>query len=86
MRAYYFDPTLPGDQRFPHDSGRSVSVDQLKSIGAGYWSIPVPESGEWEAKINEAARERGYKNRDVIDANKDGLGEAHEAKLKIFER
>ena len=60
MRAYYFDPSAPGDQRAPHDSGRAVSLDQLKSVGAAYWHIPV-ENGqeEWEGKIDEVARERG---------------------------
>ncbi|KZV59193.1 Acireductone dioxygenase [Peniophora sp. CONT] len=83
MRARYFDPTAPGDQRAPHGSGRSVSLEHLKSIGAGYWSVPVDQP-DWEDKINEVAKERGYKNRDVINVSKKGLGEAYEAKLKIF--
>ena len=37
-----------------------------------------------DEKINEIARERGYKNRDTIHVTKEGLGELYEEKLKMF--
>ncbi|KAI0031099.1 1,2-dihydroxy-3-keto-5-methylthiopentene dioxygenase [Vararia minispora EC-137] len=83
MRSYYFD-NLPGDQRLLHDSGREVTVSQLEAIGARYWRIPIDEEGRWEDKINDVAHERNYKNRDVINVTKEGLGEAYESKLKMF--
>ncbi|EJD00525.1 1,2-dihydroxy-3-keto-5-methylthiopentene dioxygenase [Fomitiporia mediterranea MF3/22] len=84
MRAYYYD-NIPGDQRLPHDSGESVSQDTLTSLGVLYWQIPLLGDGEVdEEKIDEVAREREYKNRDVINVTKEGLGEAYEGKLKMF--
>jgi 1,2-dihydroxy-3-keto-5-methylthiopentene dioxygenase len=81
MRSYYFD-NLPGDQRLLHDSGKEVTIGQLEAIGAKYWQIPIDE--EWEDKINQVARERDYKNRDVINVTKEGLGDVYESKLKTF--
>ena len=63
MRAYYYDD-LPGDQRLLHDSGVEVPVEILKSLGVSYWSIPVDE--KTDEKIDQVAKERDYKNRDVI--------------------
>ena len=73
MRAYYYD-NIPGDQRLPHDyvPTRPVSAETLKAINVKYWNIPVEGH---ESKINEIATKRGYKNRDVIDVSKEGLGE-----------
>lgn len=71
MRAYYFD-NLPGDQRSPHDSSQEVSSETLKKLGLKHWNIPV--AGH-EVKINEVAREREYKNRDVITVSKEAMGE-----------
>lgn len=84
MRAYYFD-NIPGDQRLPHDSGTPVDDKVLASIGVLHWHIPVPAptTGDY-AQIDAVARERGYKNRDVITITKEGLGDLYEAKLKNF--
>ena len=73
MRAYYYD-NIPGDQRLPHDyiPTRPVSAETLEAINVKFWTIP-PEGHE--AKINALAAERGYKNRDVINCSKEGLGE-----------
>lgn len=85
MRAYYFD-NFPGDQRLPHNSGRTVSPSTLDAIGVLHWHIPIDESpSEAHIKqINEVANERQYRNRDVISVTKEGLGDAYEAKLKMF--
>ena len=73
MRAYYYD-NIPGDQRLPHDyiPSRPVSAETLDAIKVKYWTIPVEGH---ECKINEIAKERGYKNRDHINCSKEGLGE-----------
>lgn len=71
MRAYYFD-NIPGDQRLPHDSSRPVSTETLDSIGLLHWQIPLQGN---EAKIDQVASERGYKNRDTISVTKEGLGD-----------
>ena len=81
MRAYYYDD-IPGDQRLLHDSGVEVPVETLKSLGVSYWSIPVDE--KTDEKIDQVAEERDYKNRDVINVTKEGLGDSYEAKLKMF--
>lgn len=77
-----------GDQRLLHDSGNPVSEDFLKKLGVLHWKIPIdlnaPDEGGWEARINEVARERSYKNRDTINVTKEGLGDAYESKLKTF--
>ncbi|KIJ18079.1 hypothetical protein PAXINDRAFT_167368 [Paxillus involutus ATCC 200175] len=84
MRAYYFDD-LPGDQRLLHDSGKPVNDNILESIGVLHWHIPVPAdaSGPYTA-VDDVAKERGYKNRDVITITREGLGDLYETKLKTF--
>ena len=73
MRAYYFD-NIPGDQRLPHDCvpSRPVSDATLAAINVKYWTIPV--AGH-EPKIDVLAKEQGYKNRDLINVSKEGMGE-----------
>ena len=83
MRAYYFD-NVPGDQRLPHDSQRPVSEETLKAAGVLHWRIPHDREGGWEPAIDALAVERGYKNRDIINVTKEGLGDLYEAKLKTF--
>ncbi|KAF5345236.1 hypothetical protein D9757_015095 [Collybiopsis confluens] len=82
MRAYYFD-NLPGDQRLPHDfnPSRPVDPDTLQSIKVESWYIPVEGH---EDKLDGVAKERDYRNRDVIEISKNGLGDIYEEKLKGF--
>lgn len=47
-------------------------------------SIPVDSDGKWEQAVDGVATKRGYKNRDVINVTKEGLGDSYEAKLKMF--
>jgi len=82
VRAYYFDD-LPGDQRLLHDSGIPVDDATLAAIDVLHWHIPVPSTDDYP-EIDTVARERGYKNRDVITITKEGLGDLYEAKLKNF--
>jgi 1,2-dihydroxy-3-keto-5-methylthiopentene dioxygenase len=85
MRAYYFD-NLPGDQRLPHNSERSVDESVLRKVGVLHWSIPLDQEapGGWESEIDKIAEQQGYKNRDTINVTKEGLGDQYEAKLKSF--
>lgn len=46
----------------PHDTGKSVSVEQLADLGVVYSSIPIDEEGRWQKEIDEFAKDRGYKN------------------------
>ncbi|KAJ7167253.1 RmlC-like cupin domain-containing protein [Mycena crocata] len=82
MRAYYFD-NLPGDQRLPHDysPSRPVAPETLAALKVSSWTIPVEG---YEPRVDEIARERGYKNRDVINVSKEGMGEIYEEKIKGF--
>ncbi|KAF9500636.1 Acireductone dioxygenase [Pleurotus eryngii] len=82
MRAYYFD-NLPGDQRLPHDyvPSRPVPPALLESIGVKYWEIPIEG---YEARIDAIAKEQDYKNRDMINVSKEGMGEVYEDKIKGF--
>ena len=80
MKAYYFD-NVPGDQRLAHHSGREVSAETLKKININYWQIPLEG---YLPKLNAVADERGYKNRDLINVSKAGLGDLYDEKLKNF--
>ena len=73
MRAYYYD-NLPGDQRLPHDyvPSRPVSLDTMRALGVNHWFVPVEG---FEVNIDAIANEQGYKNRDVINITKEGLGD-----------
>jgi len=73
MRAYYYD-NVPGDQRLPHDyiPSRPVSLETLDGIKVQHWTIPVDGH---EPKIDAIAKERGYKNRDMINVSKEGMGD-----------
>jgi 1,2-dihydroxy-3-keto-5-methylthiopentene dioxygenase len=79
MRAYYFD-NIPGDQRLPHDyvPSRPVSDETLQSLGLKHWHIPIQGH---EPKVDEVARTQGYKNRDIINVSKAGLGEVRSSHL-----
>lgn len=83
MHAYFMDD-IPGDQRLPHDSGRDASDDILKSIGVLHWRIPIDEAGSYKDGVLRVAKERDYKNHDVIVINKESLGNEFETKIKNF--
>jgi 1,2-dihydroxy-3-keto-5-methylthiopentene dioxygenase len=83
MRAYYFD-NLEGDQRLPHDSGMDVSDEILRSIGVLHWRIPIDAEGKYEQEIAAIAKERNYKNHDIVAISKEGLGDEFETKIKSF--
>ncbi|KAF1813321.1 1,2-dihydroxy-3-keto-5-methylthiopentene dioxygenase [Eremomyces bilateralis CBS 781.70] len=77
MKAYWYDDS-PADQRGPHDSGRPVPTDLLSSLGVLYSHHPTL------ATVEQLAQERGYKNRDEIAISPETMGDAYDAKLKMF--
>ena len=85
MRAYYFD-NLPGDQRLPHDSERSVDIADLAKIGVLHWTVPLDQGtlGGWESEIDRIVEQQEYKSRDTINVTKEGLGDLYETMLKTF--
>ncbi|KAJ6464980.1 ARD/ARD' family-domain-containing protein, partial [Mycena sanguinolenta] len=76
----YFD-NLFTDQRLP----RPVSADTLVKLGVLSWHIPVDghEAGD-DFEVNKVAKERGYKNRDVINVSQEGIGAVYEEKIRGF--
>ena len=84
MRAYYFDDVL-SDQRLPHIASDAPAVDDatLKAIGLLHWSIPIDAMGQWEKEIDKVAREREYKNRDIVESSRALMGQEFEQKMAV---
>jgi len=94
MKAYWYDnasvtsipPSLlnpplilpQGDQRLPHDSGRSVDPSYLSSLGVLYHHCPELSS------VDTIARDRSYKNRDEITVSPSAMGDVYESKVRMF--
>ncbi|KAJ6464960.1 Acireductone dioxygenase ARD family [Mycena sanguinolenta] len=95
MHAYYFD-NLPTDQRLPHttDPLQPVSAETLAKLGVLSWHVPISEHGVQNVPeddpsahgqaVNAVAKERGYKNRDVINVSREGMGAVYEEKIRGF--
>lgn len=79
MHAYFMDD-IRGDQRFPHDSGRAVSDDVLKSCTG---TFPSTKRGPTKTRYSGSSR-RDYKNYDVTVINKESLSDELETKIKTF--
>jgi len=77
MKAYWYD-NLDGDQRLAHDSGKEVTVDELKKIGVVYHRISDIHG------VDKLAAERGYRNRDEIIVSPEKMGDVYEEKVKSF--
>ncbi|KAL2124203.1 hypothetical protein VTJ04DRAFT_568 [Mycothermus thermophilus] len=79
MRAYYYD-NLPGDQRLPHeDTSKSPLTEaELNKLGVLYYRF------DDVAGVDALAAERGYKNRDEITVSPERMGDAYEAKVRMF--
>lgn len=63
MRAYIYDTQDTSDQRAAHDTGVEKSLQDLEKVGVLYWRIEGENGIE---QIDEIAKERSYKNRDVV--------------------
>lgn len=77
MKAYLYD-NAPGDQRLPHDSGKTVDIDDLTKLGVLYYRFSDVDD------VNKLASERGYKNRDEITVSPEKMGDVYEDKVKSF--
>ncbi|SPQ22412.1 e3f48cb1-26f1-486f-b98e-209a4c574f8b [Thermothielavioides terrestris] len=77
MKAYLYD-NLPGDQRLPHDSGTALTPAELGTLGVLYYQI------DSVVGVDALAAERGYKNRDEITVSPEKMGDAYEAKVRMF--
>lgn len=82
MRAYWYD-NMPGDQRLPHDSGRTVDPAYLTSLGISHYEFPSDASTGDLQNVNRIASERNYKNRDQVEISPDLLP-GYEQKVKTF--
>ncbi len=97
MKAYWFDNQevclhffcpftidssltllLQGDQRLAHDSGRDVDPSYLERLGVLYYHLPE------ESSVDVIARDRDYKNRDVITVSPEAMGAVYEDKVRSF--
>ncbi|KAJ6464973.1 Acireductone dioxygenase ARD family, partial [Mycena sanguinolenta] len=76
---------LPADQRLPHTTNplQPVSAETLAKLGVFSWHVPISENGVQNA-VNAVAKERGYKNCDVINVSREGMGAVYEEKIRGF--
>lgn len=80
VKVYIHDNDTSVDFREPHNTGRDVSLETLEKIGVIYKHFETKE------EVDSFAKERDYKNRDVVNistasfANEDALL----SKLKTF--
>lgn len=93
MKAYWYDgeavshASLPsqsmslkshqGDQREEHDSGRSVSVEDLSQLGILYQHCPAVSD------VDEIASKRSYKNRDEITISPDKMRDVYDGSCSL---
>ncbi|RKF63146.1 1,2-dihydroxy-3-keto-5-methylthiopentene dioxygenase [Erysiphe neolycopersici] len=78
MRAYWYQDDDSSDQRCPHDSGRDVSPDYLAQIGVLYYRMNS------EKEVDQLAKQRHYRNRDVITVSPEKMGSLYEEKVRSF--
>ncbi|KAK0621299.1 Acireductone dioxygenase ARD family [Bombardia bombarda] len=77
MKAYFYD-NAPGDQRLPHDSGKTVSEEDLAKLGVVYHRFSSLDG------VDGLAAARGYRNRDEITVSPEKMGDIYEEKVKSF--
>jgi 1,2-dihydroxy-3-keto-5-methylthiopentene dioxygenase len=70
--------TLQADPRQPHDSNKPVPLEALSAIGV------IASRHEEVSSVDELAKNRGYKNRDVIKISPSAMGDVYEDKIKMF--
>lgn len=69
---------MQGDQREPHDSGRTVPDSYLSKLGILHFNYPNV------ADVDALAKSRDYKNRDEITISPATMGDVYEEKVKMF--
>lgn len=81
MRAYYHDGNNEVDFTADHDSGIEVTLADLDKVGVLYYHL------ETEEEVNTVAKQREYRNRDVITLKEStfpGGVELYREKLNVF--
>jgi len=76
MQIYYYTET-PEDQRAPH-KGEDLTAEDLAKLG-----VLSARMGD-VAGVDALAAERGYKNRDEVVVSPGAMGDAYEAKVRMF--
>merc|ERR1711988_1797556 len=71
---------VPGDQREPHKTDRSVSSEELDALGVVKWS---GLQGAEDPELDKIKKERGYSYTDVCTVHPDHLPN-FETKIKNF--
>jgi 1,2-dihydroxy-3-keto-5-methylthiopentene dioxygenase len=69
---------MQGDQRLPHDSGRTVDPNYLANLGILHYNYPNVSD------VDAIAYQRNYKNRDEITISPTTMGDVYEEKVKNF--
>jgi len=82
VKVYYYD-NEEGDCRLPHESGDPLPETKLKDVGVLYYSFPIGAPGS-EEDVAKLAKERNYKNKDVITVAPEAMGDVYESKIKTF--
>jgi 1,2-dihydroxy-3-keto-5-methylthiopentene dioxygenase len=77
MQIYYYSET-DEDQRAAHDTGISLSVEELARLGVIAHHFPSV------SQVDALAASRDYKNRDEITVSPAAMGEVYEEKVKMF--
>lgn len=80
VQAYVHDGNDSVDLREPHNSGKPVSLAELGELGVFYKFLNTQED------VDALAKERNYKNRDVVNISPASFPDeaALKAKLDIF--
>jgi 1,2-dihydroxy-3-keto-5-methylthiopentene dioxygenase len=65
------------------DTKEEVTKEQLQKIGVLQWQLNA-DTYEEDGKLAQVRKERDYKNHDVVNISKASLGDAYDAKLKMF--
>ncbi|CCE64453.1 hypothetical protein TPHA_0H02500 [Tetrapisispora phaffii CBS 4417] len=80
VQAYIHDDNNDIDFREAHNSGKSVSIEDLEKIGVFYKYCATVED------VDVIAKERNYKNRDVVNISKESFGNENNMmeKLNMF--
>ncbi|KAK9455284.1 Acireductone dioxygenase ARD family [Dipodascopsis uninucleata] len=80
MKVYFHDNSA-ADQREDHDSGTEISLSDVGKLGV----LAYQYKGENALKgVNDLAKQRDYKNQDVIVISPEAMGEIYEDKVKAF--
>ncbi|KAK9478160.1 Acireductone dioxygenase ARD family [Lipomyces japonicus] len=81
MQIYYHDNNSDEDQREDHNAGQEVSLDEVKSLGVLAYQFVGDGALQ---QVNQLAKDREYKNQDVITISPVSLGDLYEDKVKSF--